>query len=154
MGLLFTSNNQPFCHRRFPKQAHQFIRRPQTAADEDAVRDHSLRYFILLDPQVMNGWKNNSNIRKTICSFWRVYFNSFSNIMYRRFGWRLAGTLPNRLWWFMVRNDRLLPQVTEKLYKSLISVAKFELIQGMGGHIPAFHSQLSGLFARILDHPH
>ena len=157
VGLLFTSNNQPFLPPPFPKQLFSLIGKP-AAHDEETMVGHSLKVFnIIGSPGYVNQIETAQTIRK-------LYRRSFypAGVLQQFLAILCTGSLLP-----LNRNitqptlvvhgsrDRLLPPSHGKAVAKAISGAKFELIQGMGHDIPAhFIPQLSGLFAHHFRSSH
>ena len=157
VGLLFTSNNQPFLPPPFPKQLFSLLGKPE-AHDEDAIVNHSLKVFhIIGSPGYVNQVEAIQTIRK-------LYRRSFypAGVLQQFLAILCTGSLlplnRNITQPTLVvhgSSDRLLPPSHGKAVAKAISGAKFELIQGMGHDIPAhFIPQLSGLFAHHFRSSH
>jgi len=157
IGLLFTSNNQPFLPPPFPKQLLSLIGKPE-AHDEEAIVNHSLKVFhIIGSPGYVNQVEAIQTIRK-------LYRRSFypAGVLQEFLAILCTGSLlplnkditqPTLV--VHGSKDRLLPPSHGKAVAKAISGAKFELIQGMGHDIPAhFIPQLSGLFAHHFRSSH
>ena len=157
VGLLFTSNNQPFLPPPYPKQILSLLGKPATH-DEETIVNHSLKVFhIIGSPGYVNQVEAIQTIRK-------LYRRSFypAGVLQQFLAILCTGSLLP-----LNRNitqptlvvhgsrDRLLPPSHGKAVAKAISGAKFELIQGMGHDIPAhFIPQLSGLFAHHFRSSH
>ena len=157
VGLLFTSNNQPFLPPPYPKQILSLLGKPATH-DEETIVNHSLKVFhIIGSPDYVNQVEAIQTIRK-------LYRRSFypAGVLQQFLAILCTGSLlalnKNITQPTLVvhgSRDRLLPQSHGKAVAKAISGAKFELIQGMGHDIPAhFIPQLSGLFAHHFRSSH
>ncbi len=86
LGLLFTSNNQPFLPPPFPKQLFSLLERPKSQ-DENGIVDYSLNSFkVIGSPGYVNQTRSDANCTQIIsakllpCGCTSTVF---SNIMYR-----------------------------------------------------------------------
>ena len=151
IGLLFTSNNQPFLPPPFPKQLFSLIGKP-ASRDEDGIINHSLKVFnVIGSPGYINQIEAMQTARKL---YRRSYYPA--GILQQFLAILCTGSLvqidkqinqPTLV--VHGSKDRLIPYSHGKAISKAISGAKFELIEGMGHDIPAhFIPQLSGLFAK------
>lgn len=151
LGLLFTSNNQPFLPPPFPKQLFSLIGRP-ASNDEDGIVNHSIKVIQTIgSPGYVNQLEVIQNARK-------LYKRSYhpAGVLQQFLAILCTGSLVSidkqiQKPTLVVHGskDRLLPFSHGKAVSKAISGAKFELIEGMGHDIPAhFIPQLSGLFAK------
>lgn len=157
IGLLFTSNNQPFLPPPFPKQLFSLIGKPE-AHDEDAIVNHSLKVFHIIGSP---GYVNQVEAIQTIRKLYRRSFypagvlQQFLAILCTGSLLPLNKTINQPTLVVHGSKDRLLPPSHGKAVAKAISGAKFELIHGMGHDIPAhFIPQLSGLFAHHFKSSH
>jgi pimeloyl-ACP methyl ester carboxylesterase len=151
VGLLFTSNNQPFLPPPFPKQLFSLIGKPESR-DEDGIINHSLKVFnVIGSPGYINQMDALQTARKL---YQRSYYpagvlQQFLAILCTGSLLKIDKQIQQPTLVVHGSKDRLLPSSHGKAVSKAISGAKFELIEGMGHDIPAhFIPQLSGLFAK------
>ena len=151
LGLVFTSNNQPFLQPPFPKQLFTLIGKP-ASRDEQGIINHSLKVFNAIgSPGYINQIDAIQIARK-------LYQRSYhpAGVLQQFLAILCTGSLlpidkqiqkPTLV--VHGSKDRLLPPAHGKAVAKAISGARFELIAGMGHDIPPhFIPQLSGLFAQ------
>ncbi|KHN66155.1 hydrolase [Acinetobacter calcoaceticus] len=150
LGLMFTSNNQPFLPPPFPKQLLSLIGKPESR-DEEGIVNHSLKLFQLIgSPGYLNQIEAIQTARKL---YQRSYYpagvlQQFLAILCTGSLLQLDRKIKQPALVLHGSRDRLLPPSHGKAVAKAIPGAKFELIDGMGHDIPAhFIPQLSGLFA-------
>ena len=157
VGLLFTSNNQPFLPPPYPKQILSLLGKPATH-DEETIVNHSLKVFHIIGSP---GYVNQVEAIQTIRKLYRRSFypagvlQQFLAILCTDSLLPLNRNITQPTLVVHGSSDRLLPPSHGKAVAKAISGAKFELIQGMGHDIPAhFIPQLSGLFAHHFRSSH
>ena len=151
LGLLFTSNNQPFLPPPFPKQLFSLIGKP-ASNDEEGIVQHSLKVFNTIgSPSYLNQVEVMTTARK-------LYRRSYhpAGVLQQFLAILCTGSLlqidrqiqkPTLV--VHGSKDRLLPYSHGKAVSKAIAGSTFELIEGMGHDMPAhFIPQLSGLFAK------
>ena len=151
VGLLFTSNNQPFLAPPFPKQLFTLIGRP-ASNDEEGIINHSLKVMQTIgSPEYLNQLEVLQTARK-------LYERSYhpAGVLQQFLAILCTGSLlqidkqiekPTLV--VHGSKDRLLPSSHGRAVSKAIKGSKFELIEGMGHDIPAhFIPQLCGLFAK------
>lgn len=150
LGLLFTSNNQPFLPPPFPKQLFSLLERPKSQ-DENGIVDHSLKLFkVIGSPGYVNQLEAMQTARKL---YQRSYYpagvlQQFLAILCTGSLLQLDKQIQHPTLVVHGSQDRLLPPGHGKAVAKAIPGAKFELIKGMGHDIPPhFIPHLSGLFA-------
>ena len=150
LGLLFTSNNQPFLPPPFPKQLFSLLERPKSQ-DENGIVDHSLKLFkVIGSPGYVNQLEAMQTARKL---YQRSYYpagvlQQFLAILCTGALLQLDKQIQHPTLVVHGSQDRLLPPGHGKAVAKAIPGAKFELIKGMGHDIPPhFIPHLSGLFA-------
>ncbi|QIO10432.1 alpha/beta hydrolase [Acinetobacter lanii] len=151
VGLLFTSNNQPFLPPPFPKQLFSLIGKP-ASNDEEGIVKHSLKVFNTIgSPGYLNQVEVMSTARKL---YQRSYhpagvLQQFLAILCTGSLLQIDKQIQKSTLVVHGSKDRLLPSSHGKAVSKAIAGAKFELIEGMGHDMPAhFIPQLSGLFAK------
>ena len=151
VGLLFTSNNQPFLPPPFPKQLFSLIGKP-ASNDEEGIVKHSLKVFNTIgSPGYLNQVEVMSTARKL---YQRSYhpagvLQQFLAILCTGSLLQIDKQIQKPTLVVHGSKDRLLPFSHGKAVSKAIAGAKFELIEGMGHDMPAhFIPQLSGLFAK------
>ena len=151
LGLLFTSNNQPFLPPPFPKQLFSLIGKP-ASNDEEGIVKHSLKVFNTIgSPGYLNQVEVMSTARKL---YQRSYhpagvLQQFLAILCTGSLLQIDKQIQKSTLVVHGSKDRLLPSSHGKAVAKAIAGAKFELIEGMGHDMPAhFIPQLSGLFAK------
>ena len=151
VGLLFTSNNQPFLPPPFPKQLFSLIGKP-ASNDEEGIVKHSLKVFNTIgSPGYLNQVEVMSTARKL---YQRSYhpagvLQQFLAILCTGSLLQIDKQIQKSTLVVHGSKDRLLPFSHGKAVSKAIAGAKFELIEGMGHDMPAhFIPQLSGLFAK------
>lgn len=151
LGLLFTSNNQPFLLPPFPKQLSGLLAKPK-ARDENAIVNHTLKVFnIIGSPGFINQIDAIQTARKL---YRRSYYPTgvlqhFLAILCSGSLLKLDKTIHAATLVVHGSRDRLLPPSHGRAVAKAISGAKFELIKGMGHDIPPhFIPELSSLFAQ------
>ncbi|WP_445115213.1 alpha/beta fold hydrolase [Acinetobacter sp. WZC-1] len=149
LGLMFTSNNQPFLHPPFPRQLFALLGKP-ASRDENAIINHSLKVFTTIGSP---GYVNVPEIMQTARKLYqRSYYPA--GVLQQFLAILCTGSLLQQDRQIQKptlvvhgSRDRLLPPSHGKAVAKAISGAKFELIEGMGHDIPPhFIAQLSGLF--------
>lgn len=150
LGLLFTSNNQPFLPPPFPKQLFSLLERPKSQ-DENGIVDHSLKLFkVIGSPGYVNQLETMQTARKL---YQRSYYpagvlQQFLAILCTGSLLQLDKQIQQPTLVVHGSQDRLLPPGHGKAVAKAIPSAKFELIKGMGHDIPPhFIPHLSELFA-------
>lgn len=150
VGLLFTSNNQPFLPPPYPKQILSLLGKPP-AHDEETIVNHSLKVFHIIGSP---GYVNQVEAIQTIRKLYRRSFypagvlQQFLAILCTGSLLKLDKQIKKPTLVLHGSKDRLLPPSHGKAVAKAIKGAKFELIQGMGHDIPPhFIPQLSYLFA-------
>ena len=150
LGLLFTSNNQPFLPPPFPKQLFSLLERPKSQ-DENSIVDHSLKLFkVIGSPGHVNQLEAIQTARKL---YQRSYYpagvlQQFLAILCTGSLLQLDKQIQQPTLVVHGSQDRLLPPGHGKAVAKAIPGAKFELIKGMGHDIPPhFIPHLSELFA-------
>ncbi|MDM1721071.1 alpha/beta hydrolase [Acinetobacter towneri] len=150
LGLLFTSNNQPFLPPPFPKQLFSLLERPKSQ-DENGIVDHSLKLFkVIGSPGYVNQLEAMQTARKL---YQRSYYpagvlQQFLAILCTGSLLQLDKQIQQPTLVVHGSQDRLLPPGHGKAVAKAIPGAKFELIKGMGHDIPPhFIPHLSELFA-------
>ncbi|NWJ91884.1 alpha/beta hydrolase [Acinetobacter sp. Swhac1] len=150
LGLLFTSNNQPFLPPPFPKQLFSLLERPKSQ-DENGIVDHSLKLFkVIGSPGYVNQLEAMQTARKL---YQRSYYpagvlQQFLAILCTGSLLQLDKQIQQPTLVVHGSQDRLLPPGHGKAVAKAIPSAKFELIKGMGHDIPPhFIPHLSELFA-------
>ncbi|WP_139852675.1 alpha/beta fold hydrolase [Acinetobacter pullicarnis] len=150
LGLLFTSNNQPFLMPPFPKQLAGLLAKP-TSRDENAIVNHSLKVFnIIGSPGYVNQVDTIQTARKL---YRRSYYPAgvlqhFLAILCSGSLLKLDKTIHATTLVVHGARDRLLPPSHGRAVAKAIPGAKFELIEGMGHDMPPhFIPELSSLFA-------
>ena len=150
LGLLFTSNNQPFLPPPFPKQLFSLLERPKSQ-DENSIVDHSLKLFrVIGSPGYVNQLEAIQTARKL---YQRSYYpagvlQQFLAILCTGSLLQLDKQIQQPTLVVHGSQDRLLPPGHGKAVAKAIPGAKFELIKGMGHDIPPhFIPHLSELFA-------
>ncbi|WP_218945586.1 esterase EstB [Acinetobacter sp. YH12136] len=150
LGLLFTSNNQPFLPPPFPKQLFSLLERPKSQ-DENGIVDHSLKLFkVIGSPGYVNQLEAMQTARKL---YQRSYYpagvlQQFLAILCTGSLLQLDKQIQHPTLVVHGSQDRLLPPGHGKAVAKAIPGAKFELIKGMGHDIPPhFIPHLSELFA-------
>ncbi len=150
LGLLFTSNNQPFLPPPFPKQLFSLLERPKSQ-DENGIVDHSLKLFkVIGSPGYVNQLETMQTARKL---YQRSYYpagvlQQFLAILCTGSLLQLDKQIQQPTLVVHGSQDRLLPPGHGKAVAKAIPGAKFELIKGMGHDIPPhFIPHLSELFA-------
>ncbi len=151
VGLLFTSNNQPFLAPPFPKQLFSLIGRP-ASNDEEGIIHHSLKVMQTIGSP---GYLNQIEVMQTARKLYQRSYHP-AGVLQQFLAILCTGSLlqidkqidkPTLV--VHGSKDRLLPSSHGRAVSKAISGAKFELIEGMGHDIPAhFIPQLSGLFAK------
>ncbi|WP_109440803.1 alpha/beta fold hydrolase [Acinetobacter haemolyticus] len=157
VGLLFTSNNQPFLPFPYPKQLFSLLGKPP-ARDEESIVNHSLRVFQIIGSP---GYVNQVEAIQTIRKLYRRSFypagvlQQFLAILCTGSLLPLNKTTTQPTLVVHGSKDRLLPPSHGKAVAKAITGAKFELIHGMGHDIPAhFIPQLSDLFVHHFRSSH
>ena len=157
VGLLFTSNNQPFLPPPYPKQILSLLGKPATH-DEETIVNHSLKVFHIIGSP---GYVNQVEAIQTIRKLYRRSFypagvlQQFLAILCTGSLLQLDKQIQQPTLVVHGSQDRLLPPGHGKAVAKAIPSAKFELIKGMGHDIPAhFIPQLSGLFAHHFRSSH
>ena len=150
LGLLFTSNNQPFLPPPFPKQLFSLLERPKSQ-DENSIVDHSLKLFrVIGSPGYVNQLEAIQTARKL---YQRSYYpagvlQQFLAILCTGSLLQLDKQIQQPTLVVHGSQDRLLPPGHGKAVAKAIPGAKFELIKGMGHDMPPhFIPHLSELFA-------
>ena len=150
LGLLFTSNNQPFLPPPFPKQLFSLLERPKSQ-DENSIVDHSLKLFkVIGSPGHVNQLETMQTARKL---YQRSYYpagvlQQFLAILCTGSLLQLDKQIQQPTLVVHGSQDRLLPPGHGKAVAKAIPGAKFELIKGMGHDMPPhFIPHLSELFA-------
>jgi pimeloyl-ACP methyl ester carboxylesterase len=150
LGLLFTSNNQPFLPPPFPKQLFSLLERPKSQ-DENSIVEHSLKLFrVIGSPGYVNQLDAIQTARKL---YQRSYYpagvlQQFLAILCTGSLLQLDKQIQQPTLVVHGSQDRLLPPGHGKAVAKAIPGAKFELIKGMGHDIPPhFIPHLSELFA-------
>ena len=150
LGLLFTSNIQPFLPIPRPKQLFSLIGKPKSR-DENAIIDHTLKVFQTIgSPGLVNPLETMQTAKKL---YERSYYpkgvlQQFLAILCTGSLLQLDKQIHHPTLVVHGACDRLLPPGHGKAVAKAIPGAKFELIEGMGHDIPPhFIPYLSGLFA-------
>lgn len=150
LGLLFTSNNQPYLTPPYPKQLSGLLAKPKNR-DENTIINHSLYVFQCIgSPGHVHRLHALQTARKL---YRRSYYpagvlQQFLAILCTGSLLSLDKEIGADTLVIHGSRDRLLPPSHGKAVAKAITGAKFELIDGMGHDIaPHFISKLSGLFA-------